>query len=157
MKKESKAMKAKQNVTIKNREATHNYFILDNLECGISLKGNEVKSIRFGMCNLKGAWVDISADNQLILKGAHISKWDTANTFDVDEKRPRVLLAHKSEVRKLLQQVKEKGITLVPLEMYLVSGKYKVKVGICQGKKNYDKRRVEKEKQIQKDIARFGI
>lgn len=153
MKKESKSMKVKLDTIIKNREASHNYFILDTLECGLALRGNEVKSIRHGLCSLRGAWIDIS-DNQLILKDVHITKWDTANIFDVDEKRSRVLLAHKSEIRKLLQQVKEKGITLIPLEMYQVNGRYKVKVGVCQGKKNYDKRQSLKEQQIKRDIAR---
>lgn len=138
---------------IKNREANHNYFILDTLECGISLRGNEVKSIRAGMCNIKESWIDID-DGELLLKGMHISKWDTANAFDVDERRNRVLLAHKSEIRKLKQKVKEDGVTLIPLEVYIVNGKYKVKLGVCKGKKNYDKRQSLKEQQVKRDISR---
>lgn len=140
-------------VVIENRSAYHEYFIEDTLECGISLRGNEVKSIRAGKANIKEAWCQIQ-NEQLVLRGMFISKWDTANAFDVDERRERVLLAHKSEIRKLSHVVAEKGLTLIPLRLYFNDGKCKVLVGVCRGKKLYDKRNSLKEKQVSRDISR---
>ena len=140
-------------VVIENRSAYHEYFIEDTLECGISLRGNEVKSIRAGKANIKEAWCGVQ-NGQLVLRGMFISKWDTANVFDVDERRERVLLAHKSEIMKLSKQISEKGMTLVPLKVYFVKGKCKVEVGVCKGKKLYDKRESLKERQVSRDISR---
>ena len=89
---------------IDNKKAYHDYFVDDKLECGISLKGNEVKSIRQGKCNIKDAWCRVQ-NNQLVIRGMHISKWETANMFDIDENRERVLLAHKREIIKLAEFV----------------------------------------------------
>lgn len=138
---------------IKNRIAEHNYFIKDRIECGIALKGNEVKSIRNGMINLKGSWVAIE-NGELYLKGVHITKWETANLFDIDENRERKLLAHKNEIKKMLSDVKIKGITLVPLRIYEVNNKFKCEVGICEGKHLYDKREDNKKRVMERDIAR---
>lgn len=140
-------------ITIENRSARYEYFIEDTLECGISLRGNEVKSIREGRANIKEAWCSVQ-NGQLVLRGMFVSKWDTANVFDVDERRERVLLAHKSEIRKLSKQVSEKGMTLVPLKVYFVKGKCKVEVGVCKGKKLYDKRDSLKNRQVSRDISR---
>ena len=140
-------------ITIENRSARYEYFIEDTLECGISLRGNEVKSIREGRANIKEAWCSVQ-NGQLVLRGMFVSKWDTANVFDVDERHERVLLAHKSEIVKLSKQVSEKGMTLVPLKVYFVKGKCKVEVGVCKGKKLYDKRDSLKNRQVSRDISR---
>ena len=144
---------SRKQVEILNKRAYHDYFVDDTLECGISLRGNEVKSIRNYMCNIKEAWCRVQ-DNQLVIRGMHISKWETSNMFDVDETRERVLLAHKREIMKLEVASKETGVALVPLKVYFVNGKCKVLVGICRGKKLYDKRASLKESQVKKDIAR---
>lgn len=147
-------MKTKTPV-IENRKARYDYFVEDTLECGISLRGNEVKSLLDGQCSIKEAWCQIQ-DRELVIRGMHISKWNTANTFDVDEDRERVLLAHKQEIRKLESKVLQDGITLVPLKVYFAedTGRCKVLVGICKGKKNYDKRESLKSAQVKRDISR---
>lgn len=142
-----------KDITIENKDVKHNYFIEDSLECGIALKGNEVKSIREGRCNLKGAWCDIQG-NTITLKGMHISPWVTANAYDVDEKRNRQLLAHKHEVRKLNSRLTQQGYTLVPLKLYFVKGRVKVLIGLCKGKHAYDKRNDLKAKDTKRAIDR---
>lgn len=140
-------------VNINNKKAYHEYQILETLECGIALRGNEVKSIMAGKASIKEAWCSIQ-NNQLVIRGMHITPWHTANTFDVDETRERVLLAHKFEIRKLLAAKQQDGITLVPLHVTYKNGHIKVIVGICKGKKLYDKRQDLKEKQTRRDIDR---
>lgn len=140
---------------IENKKAYHDYFVEETLECGIALRGNEVKSIREGKASIKESWVSIE-NGQLVLKKMHITAWGTANKFDVDEDRERVLLAHKKEIRDFERRVKQDGYTLVPLKVYFERGKAKVLVGLCKGKHAYDKRQVEKEKQIKRDMARYG-
>lgn len=141
-------------MNIENKKAYHDYFVDEKIECGISLRGNEVKSIRNGMCNIKEAWCQIQ-DNNLVIRGMHISRWNTSNMFDVDENRERQLLAHKREILKLKQRVQEKGVTLISLKVYFTSrGKCKVEIGVCRGKHNYDKRQDLKDKQIKRDIER---
>lgn len=147
-------MKTKTPV-IENRKARYDYFVEDTLECGISLRGNEVKSLLDGQCSIKEAWCQIQ-DRELVIRGMYINKWNTANTFDVDEDRERVLLAHKQEIRKLESKVLQDGITLIPLKVYFAedTGRCKVLVGICKGKKNYDKRDSLKSAQVKRDISR---
>lgn len=141
-------------MTIENRKAYHDYFVEETLECGISLKGNEVKSIREGKCSIKESWVQIQNGN-LVIRGMHISRWGTANLFDVDEIRERQLLAHKREISKLANKLSIQGITLVPLKVYFNErGICKVLIGVCKGKHNYDKRESLKEKQVKRDINR---
>lgn len=140
-------------MAIENKKAYHDYFVDDTLECGIGLWGNEVKSIREGKCSIKEAWVRVQ-DGNLVLRGMHIAKWDTANVFDVDEVRERRLLAHKKEIRKLDALVAQKGVTLIPLKIYFKSGKAKLLLGVCRGKRNYDKRQTLKERQVKRDIDR---
>lgn len=143
-----------KSVEISNKKAYHDYFVNETLECGISLKGNEVKSIRDGKCNIKEAWVSIQNGN-LVIRGMHIAKWDTANMFDVDENRERQLLAHKKEISKLSDVISQNGITLIPLKVYFNDkGKCKILVGVCKGKHNYDKRESLKERQTKRDIDR---
>ena len=144
---------SKQTPTIENKKARYDYFVEDTLECGIELRGNEVKSLRDGTASLKESW--ISVDNgQLIIKRLHIAQWRTSNNFDVDENRNRRLLAHKSEITELDKKSQRDGYTLVPLKIYFNNGKVKVLVGLCKGKHTYDKRAVAKEKQAQRDINR---
>ena len=144
----------KGKVEINNKKAYHDYFVDTTLECGISLRGNEVKSIRDGKCNIKEAWVQVQGRN-LVIRGMHISKWGTSNVFDVDENRERQLLAHKREIANLAGLVSQQGVTLIPLKVYFSDkGKCKVLVGVCRGKHNYDKRATLKEKQVKRDIDR---
>jgi SsrA-binding protein len=138
---------------IENRKAYHDYFIEQKIECGISLRGNEVKSIRDGKASIKEAWCRVQNGN-LVIRGMHITKWGTANAFDVEEDRERQLLAHKSEIRKLDSEVQKAGYSLIPLKVYFVKGKCKVLVGLCKGKHDYDKRDVMRDKQVARDISR---
>lgn len=138
-------------VNIENRKAKYDYFVLDTLECGIELKGHEVKSIRKGSCNLKDSYCQIEK-GELILLNAHISKFDKAMDYDIAERRPRRLLAHKQEIRSFERKLIDNGITLIPLKMYMTEGKVKVLVGLCKGKHNYDKRQSIKERDIKREL-----
>ena len=144
---------AKERPEIKNRKAYHNYFIEDTLECGISLRGNEVKSIINGKADIGEAWVAIQ-NNNLVIRNMFVSRWETANVFDVEERRERQLLAHKKEILKLKDQISQKGMTLVPLKIYFSGSKCKLLIGVARGKHNYDKRNDLKTKQIKRDIDR---
>lgn len=142
-----------KDITIENRKAYYDYYVLESLECGIELKGNEVKSIKSGKANIKDAWCRV-VNNEMFIMGMHISKWDTSNMFDIDEQRVKKLLLHKNEINKIANQVKLNGVTLIPLKVYVKQGKIKVMLGICKGKHNYDKRKVEADKQAKRDIDR---
>lgn len=139
--------------TIENKKAYHDYFVDETIECGISLRGNEVKSIRAGKASIKESWCRVQ-NNQLVIRGMHISQWDTANSYDVDEDRERVLLAHKKEIIKLGDVVQQDGVSLIPLKIYFINGKCKVLLGVCRGKHNYDKRETLKNRQVKRDIDR---
>ena len=144
---------SKNTIEIVNKKAYHDYFVDDTLECGISLRGNEVKSIRDGKCNIKEAWIRIQNSN-LVIRGMHISKWGTSNDFDCDETRERQLLAHKYEIKKLNDKVAQTGVTLIPLKVYFSNGKCKVLLGVCRGKHNFDKRNALKEADTKREISR---
>ena len=142
------------NVNIENRKARHDYFIDETLECGIELRGNEIKSIREGSASIKESWISIE-HGQLYIKKMHITAWKTANTFDVDETRDRRLLAHKKEIIELSRKSQRDGYTLVPLKVYIdKNGRCKVLIALAKGKHAYDKRDVAREKQIRRDIDR---
>ncbi|GHV34262.1 SsrA-binding protein [Clostridia bacterium] len=126
-------------VSIQNRKARHEYFVLEAFECGIALAGTEVKSVREGAVNLKEAFCTIDG-GELIIKQMHISPYEKAHGFNKDPVRPRRLLLHKQEIRKLVGQVKQKGLTIIPLSMYSKGRLIKMSVGLCQGKKLHDKR-----------------
>ena len=144
----------KRAATIENRRAYHDYFISDTLECGVSLRGNEVKSIFNGKANINEAYISVDNGN-LLVNNMFVSRWETANMYDVDERRPRQLLAHKREIRHLEEVIKEKGMTLIPLKIYFTEFcKCKILVGVAKGKKVYDKREDLKHKQIEREIAR---
>ncbi|MDO5714159.1 MAG: SsrA-binding protein SmpB [Tissierellia bacterium] len=122
-----------------NRKARHDYFIDDTLEAGIALKGTEVKSIRKGRANLKESY-GIIIEGEVFVEGMHVSPYEQGNRFNEDPLRKRKLLLHKSEIRKLKRQVDQKGVTLVPLRLYLKNGRVKLELAIARGKKLYDKR-----------------
>ena len=136
-----------------NREARHEYFVMETLETGISLAGTEVKSLRAGGVNLKDAWADID-NGELILKGMHISPYEQGSIFNRDPRRPRRLLAHKAEIRRFAQELKLQGYTLIPLSLYFKHGRVKVELGLCKGKKLYDKRASAAARDAKRDIDR---
>ena len=126
-------------VMARNREAYHEYFVEEEMEAGIALTGTEVKSIRAGTLNLKDAWCGIK-NGEMILNQMHISPYDHGNIFNRDPRRPRKLLMHKREIMRLFGKVKQDGYALIPLSVYFKGSRVKVKVGLCKGKKLYDKR-----------------
>ena len=145
----------KENIKImaRNREAYHEYFVEEEMEAGIELVGTEVKSIRAGTLNLKDAWCGIK-DGQLLLNQMHISPYDHGNRFNVDPRRVRRLLMHRREIMRLLGKVKQDGFALIPLSVYLKGSRVKVKVGLCKGKKLYDKRQSAAEADAKRQIER---
>ena len=122
-----------------NKKAYHDYFILDTYEAGIALHGTEVKSLRMGKCSIKEAFVRID-NGEMFIYGMHISPYEKGNIFNKDPLRDRKLLLHKSEILKMLGKMKEKGIAVVPLKVYLKGSLVKVEIGLAKGKKLYDKR-----------------
>ena len=140
-------------VLVENRKARHDYNILDELECGIELSGTEVKSIRSGGVSLAGSYVAVLG-GELWLLGANISTYEFGNRFNHDPKRKRKLLAHTREILSLKMKSEAKGLTLVPIRMYLKRSHIKVAVGICRGKAAPDKRETLKKKAIMRDMER---
>ena len=136
-----------------NRKARHDYFVIEALETGIELVGTEVKSVRTGEVNLKDAWVEVE-NGELYVMGMHISPYEKGNIFNRDPMRKRKLLAHKREIRHLEQEKKLKGYTLIPLQMYLKQGRVKLELGLCKGKKLYDKRADMAARAAKRDIDR---
>ncbi len=122
-----------------NKKARFDYFILESFETGIALFGTEVKSLRLGQCSIKEAWVDIR-DEEVYIYGMHINPYEKGNIFNRDPLRVRKLLMHREEIRRLIGKVKEKGLTIVPLQLYFKGSLVKVEIGLAQGKKKYDKR-----------------
>lgn len=136
-----------------NRQAKHDYFILEEIECGIALKGTEIKSIRDGKANIKDSYAIIKK-GEVFLLNMFISPYKQGNIFNHQETRTRKLLLHKSEIRKLDQSIKLEGNTLIPLKVYFLKGRAKILLGLCKGKKNYDKRETIKERDIKRDIEK---
>lgn len=136
-----------------NKKAFHEYFVVESFEAGISLFGTEIKSIRAGTVNLKDAWCSVD-DGELILKQMHISPYEQGNIFNKDPMRPRKLLMHKREIIRLGGLVQQQGLALVPLSLYFKGSRVKVQVGLCKGKKLYDKRAVAAKRDADRDIAR---
>ena len=136
-----------------NKKAYHDYFILETYEAGIELFGTEVKSIREGRINLKDSWCSIDG-GEIFAKSVHISPYDHGNIFNRDPVRPRRLLAHGREIRRLAAEVKQNGLTLVPLRLYFKGSRVKVEVGLCKGKKLYDKRATTAQRDAKRDIDR---
>jgi SsrA-binding protein len=136
-----------------NRKARHLYIIEETLECGIELKGTEVKSLKAGKFSFTDSFAEIR-NGELWLRNFHITPYSHGGVFNHPAERPRRLLAHKKEILKLHKKVKEKGVTLVPLKFYLSRGYVKVEIGVCRGKKLHDKRETIKNRDIQRDMDR---
>ena len=141
------------NSLAENRKARHDYFVEETIEAGIALVGTEVKSIRNGKCNLKDCYADVQ-NGEIFILNMHISPYEQGNIFNVDPLRERKLLLHKEQIGRLAGLVSRDGYTLVPLSLYLKNGRVKVALGICKGKKNYDKRDSMLEKAHKRDIER---
>ncbi|MBQ7861103.1 MAG: SsrA-binding protein SmpB [Clostridia bacterium] len=136
-----------------NKKARHDYFVLETYEAGIELFGTEVKSIRKGRLNLKDSWCSIDG-GEIFVKGMHISPYEQGNIFNRDPMRVRRLLMHKREINRLLGVTKQQGLTLVPLSVYFLKGRAKLEIGLCKGKKLYDKREVAAEKDAKRNMER---
>ena len=147
-----------------NRKARHDYFVMEAMEAGVELVGTEVKSIRTGAVNLKDSWVEIdggelydrmaSVLGWLVVLGMHISPYEKGNIFNRDPVRKRKLLVHKREIKHLQEQQKLQGYTLIPLQLYFKRGKVKLELGVCKGKKLYDKRADMAAREAKRDIDR---
>ena len=140
-------------IIAENRKAFHDYFIDERFECGVALSGTEVKSLRAGKVNLKDSYCQVK-DGEIFLIGVHISPYENGNRFNLDPMRNRKLLMHKKEIIRLYSKTKEDGLTLVPTKCYFKDSKVKFEIGLARGKKNYDKRDTEAEKQAKRDIER---
>ncbi|MBQ7027643.1 MAG: SsrA-binding protein SmpB [Ruminococcus sp.] len=136
-----------------NRKAHHDYFVLETYEAGIELVGTEVKSIRQGTVNLKDSWCSID-HGELFVRGMHISPYEKGNIFNRDPLRVRKLLMHKREINKLFGTVKQDGLSLIPLSLYFKDSRVKVQVGLCKGKKLYDKRQDAANRDAKREIDR---
>ncbi len=140
-------------IEINNKKAHFDYFIEEEIECGIVLKGSEIKSIRGGLANLKDCYA-IVKNGEVFLLNMYIGKYEEANMFNHDERRTRKLLLNKKEILKLRDKLEISGYTLVPIKLYFKGNKAKILLGIARGKKNYDKRESIKEKDIKREMDR---
>ena len=140
-------------IIAKNSKAYHDYFILEKFEAGIALAGTEVKSIRLGNINLKDSYCIIK-DGQLTVHGMHISPYEKGNIFNKDPRRPRQLLMHKREIMRLYGTMKQDGVALVPLSVYLTHARVKLELGLAKGKKLYDKRESAAKRDAKREIDR---
>lgn len=137
-----------------NKKAYHDYFVLETYEAGIELFGTEVKSVREGRLNLKDSWCNV-VNGEMLANGVHISPYEQGNRFNRDPLRPKRLLMHKKEIMRLMGEVKQQGLSLIPLSVYFNErGRAKMLVGLCKGKKLYDKREAAAAKDAQRNIER---
>ena len=145
----------KRKLVANNKKAYHDFFVDEKIEAGIVLHGTEVKSLRMGKCSIKESFIRIE-NGEDIVYGMHISPYEMGNIFNKDPLRPKKLLMHKNEILKLAGKIKEKGYTLVPLQVYFHNGRAKIEVGLCRGKKLYDKRhdiaKKDQEREAQKEF-----
>ena len=147
-------MSEKENTTVAtNKKAYHDYFVLDKYEGGIELFGTEIKSIRAGRVNLKDSFCSVD-DGEMYVIGMHISPYEMGNRFNRDPMRKKKLLLHKKEIMKLFGESQQQGLSIVPLELYIKKGRAKLQIGLCKGKKLYDKRAVEAKKAANRSIER---
>lgn len=140
-------------VIAENRKARFDYFIEDTYECGIALEGTEVKSVKNGNISFPDSFAEI-VKGEVWVKNLHISEYAFSSIFNHNPDRPKKLLLHSEEIKKLTRKVEEKGYTLIPVEFYLKDGRVKVTLGVCKGKKQFDKRSSIKDRDIQRDIQR---
>lgn len=145
--------KSSVKIIAQNKKAYHDYFVDEKYEAGIELFGTEVKSIRAGKVNLKESYCDIK-DGEVFVVGMHISPYEQGNVFNKDPLRPKKLLLHKREILKLFGLVSQKGYTLVPLQIYLKNSRVKIEIGLCRGKKLYDKREDMARNDAKRDMER---
>ena len=136
-----------------NKKAFHDYFVEERIECGMELKGTEVKSMRQGRMNLKESFATVK-DGEMIVHGMHISPYEKGNIFNKDPFRVRKLLLHKKEIDKLFGKIKQEGLTIIPLSVYFKGSRVKVEIGLCKGKNLHDKRETLAKKQANRDIER---
>ncbi len=136
-----------------NKKAYHDYFVIEEAEAGLELFGTEVKSIRQGRVNLKDSWCSFK-NGEIFVNGMHISPYEQGNIFNRDPLRVKKLLMHKREIHRLFGLTKQQGYSVIPLSIYFVKGRAKVKIGLCKGKKLYDKREVAAKKDAARDIER---
>lgn len=153
---EEKSMvkKEERRVIARNKRASHDYFILEEFEVGIVLTGTEIKSIRASKASINEAYVQ-AKKGLLTIENMHISTYKEGNIFNHQEVRTRVLLAHKKEILKLENKVKLESMTIIPLELYITKGLAKLKIALCKGKKNYDKRESIKQKDIERNLRKY--
>ena len=140
-------------IIAENRKARFDYFIEDTYECGIVLEGTEGKSVKNGNISFPDAFAEIT-NGEVWVKNFHISEYSFSSIFNHDPDRPKKLLLHAEEIKRLTRRVDEKGCTLIPLDFYLKNGRVKVTLGVCKGKKMYDKRAAIKDRDVQRDIQR---
>ncbi|MBR6740496.1 MAG: SsrA-binding protein SmpB [Clostridia bacterium] len=140
-------------IIAQNKKAYHDYFVEDRFEAGVELAGTEVKSVRAGNVNLKDSFCTVT-DGELFARGLHISPYEQGNIFNRDPLRPKKLLMHKKEILKLYNAVKQDGMAIVPLSLYFKNSRIKMEIGLCKGKKLYDKRETAAKKEIARDIER---
>ena len=146
-------MSENKKIIAENRKARFDYFVEESYECGLELVGTEVKSVKNGNVSFPDAFAEI-INNEVFLKNFHISEYVYSSIFNHDQDRPKKLLLHKEEIKRLVRKVEEKGFTLIPLNFYLVKGRVKVTLGVCKGKKQFDKRASIKDRDVQRDIQR---
>ena len=147
-------MEKKENNTVAtNKKAYHDYFVLEKYEAGIELFGTEIKSIRAGRVNLKDSFCSID-DGEMFVIGMHISPYEMGNRFNRDPLRKKKLLLHKKEIMKLFGESQQQGLSMIPLELYIKNGRAKLSIGLCKGKKLYDKRAVQAKKDANRMIER---
>lgn len=146
-------MKESTKTIAQNKKAHHDYFVLESYEAGIELCGTEVKSLRAGRVNLKDSWCNI-VDGEIFVNGMHISPYDHGNVFNKDPMRVRRLLMHKKEILKLFGTLQQQGLSLIPISLYFKGSKVKIQVGLCKGKKLYDKRASMAERDAKRNIDR---
>jgi len=137
--------------SILNKKARYDYEILDRLEAGIVLRGTEVKSIRSGQANLKDSFALLKG-RELFIHNMHVSPYDHGNRYNLESTRPRKLLLHKEQIRKLTAQQKEKGLALIPLSLYFKKGKVKIELALVRGKKQYDRREDIKKRDVEREL-----
>lgn len=145
--------KKENNTAATNKKAYHDYFVLEKYEAGIELFGTEIKSIRAGRVNLKDSFCSVD-DGEMFVIGMHISPYEMGNRFNRDPLRKKKLLLHKKEIMKLFGESQQQGLSIIPLELYIKNGRAKLSIGLCKGKKLYDKRAVQAKKDANRTIER---
>lgn len=136
-----------------NKKARFNYSVEESIECGVVLEGTEVKSVKAGSISFPDAFAEI-INNEVWIRGLHISEYSYSSVFNHNPDRPKKLLLHKDEIKRLIRKTEEKGFTLIPLDFYLKNGRLKINLGLCKGKKLFDKRADIKDRDVKRDLQR---